>query len=736
MQSAPLDRIRGQVERVTYSNDETGYSVIKVRVRGRHDLVTVVGTLMNPMAGEILLLSGEWTTHPKFGEQFKLAFYSREVPATSAGIEKYLGSGLIKGIGPKMAHRIVARFGEKTLDIIEHKPELLTQVDGIGTRRVAQIRKAWEEQKEIRDVMVFLQSQGVSANYATKIYKQYGKESIKTVTENPYRLAYDIYGIGFITADSIAMKLGFAVDSPLRVEAGVLYALHALVEEGHVFACIHELLQSAEKLLGIQQKELLLSALERLEIDRRVKKECLVFGKQEKDAVYLSGYYYAECAVAERLTALLREKSPIRPVEQDKAIEWAEEKSGLRLAAKQREAVTTALCEKIVIITGGPGTGKSTILSVILRIYRALTKKILLAAPTGRAAKRMTEVTGMEAKTIHRLLVYDFKKGGFKKNENDQLDCDLLILDEVSMVDLLLFHHLLKAVPSKAKIIFVGDTNQLPSVGAGAVLHDMITSHVIPGVCLTEVFRQAQTSTIITTAHSIIHGRQVFFANQEQDDMFFIEEADPEAIVTTIVGLVQTRLPRKYGYHPVHDIQVLSPMNRGGMGTQRLNDMLQEALNPHAKQLVRGSRLVRLGDKVMQIRNNYEKDVFNGDIGFITKIDEEEHVITVSFDDRNIPYDYQDLDELVLAYAISIHKSQGAEYPCVVIPLSTQHFVMLQRNLLYTGITRGKKCVVLVGTRKALSIAIRNTKVLHRNSYLNLRLQLCNQECENGSSST
>ncbi|MBQ7609070.1 MAG: ATP-dependent RecD-like DNA helicase [Desulfovibrionaceae bacterium] len=722
-----LERLKGQIERITFTSEESGYTVARVRVYDRNDLVTVVGCFANLSPGEVVQMSGQWTSHPKFGEQFKVAFYHCETPATVKGIERYLGSGLIKGIGPKMAKRIVALFGEKTLDIIEQTPEALEQVEGIGKNRVEMIRTAWSEQKDIRDVMLFLQSHGVSSTYATKIYKVYGKNAIQTVQENPYRLAYDIYGIGFKTADKIATALGFATDSPLRAEAGILYVLHTCVEDGHVFYPRPLLLEKASTLLAIEKANVLEEAVDRLTWDNRLVIEDRLFESQTVHAVYLAGFHRAEVQVAARITTLCMCESALRAVDVPRAITWAEGQTGMILAAKQRDAVCAALTKKIVIITGGPGTGKSTLLSVILQIYSKISSKILLTAPTGRAAKRMAEVTGLEAKTIHRLLCYDFKKRAFKKNEDDPLDCDLLILDEVSMVDLLLFHYLVKAIPRSAKVILVGDINQLPSVGAGCVLHDLIGSGAIPVVRLTEIFRQAQQSSIISNAHAIINGRMVQFPNRETDDMFFIEEEDPEQILETIIGLAKTRLPRKYHVDPLRDIQVLSPMNRGVVGTQRLNEALQNALNANTLQISRGTRIFRLGDKVMQIQNNYDKEVFNGDIGIISKINTEEQTVTVTVDGRDLTYDYHDLDELVLAYAISIHKSQGGEYPVVIMPLSTQHYVMLQRNLIYTGITRGKKLVVLVGTRKALSIAIRNIKQMKRYSALAERLRLLAQ---------
>ncbi|MBR4741687.1 MAG: ATP-dependent RecD-like DNA helicase, partial [Desulfovibrio sp.] len=667
-----------------------------------------------------------WIKNPKYGEQFAFSMYQCMVPATSKGIEKYLGSGLIKGIGPKMAKRIVKVFGEKTLDIIEKETEKLSEVPGIGEQRIEMIKKAWAEQKEIREVMLFLQSHGVSSTYAAKIYKQYGKDSITVVQTNPYRLAYDIFGIGFLTADKIAMNLGFAIDSPLRAQAGLLYTLYECSNDGHVFFPTMALLEKSGELLGVDDKNLFQTALGRLEVEKRIVLCNLPIGCEDVLVSYVASFYWAEVKACEHVLGLLGAKSSLPDMDVPKLISWAEEKTNMTLESMQKEAVAAALTKKILVITGGPGTGKSTLLNVVLRIYRAVTRKISLAAPTGRAAKRMSEVTGVEAKTIHRLLSYDFNQHGFRKNENDPLDCDLLIVDEVSMVDLLLFHHLLKAVPPRARLILVGDTNQLPSVGAGSVLHDLINSGRIPVVRLTHIFRQAQQSCIISNAHRIIQGQSVFFRNKESDDMFFIEEEDSEKVLETIVGIVKTRLPRKYGFNAFSDIQVLSPMNRGSVGTERLNEVLQAALNPTGLQIKRGTRIFRVGDKVMQIKNNYDKEVFNGDIGIIKAIDEEEQVVSVEIDGIMVSYDFVDMDELVLAYAISIHKSQGGEYPVVVIPITTQHFIMLQRNLLYTGVTRGKKMVVLVGTRKALGLAIRNNRQMKRYSGLAYRIQNVN----------
>ena len=724
----PLVRLSGQIERVTYTNPENGYTIAKVKVYGRQGLVSVVGAIVDPQPGAILKMAGEWTTHPRFGEQFRVVFYETAVPATVYGIEKYLGSGLIKGIGPVMAKRIVKLFGEKTLDVIEQEPDRLAEVPGIGRRRIGMIKQTWAEQKDIREVMVFLQSQGVSSGYASKIYKAYGKESIAVVKENPYRLAYDIWGIGFLTADRIAEKLGFAKDSPLRAQAGLLYALHELADEGHVFYPTEKLLANASSLLQIEDEPLLRSSLGQLAEERRVVVESVPLRGQEVEATYIAGYNLAEKKAASRLLSLVNAKASMRDVKVEAAIAWTEQKSGLTLATRQREAVACALQGKVMVITGGPGTGKTTILKAILGIYGAITKRILLAAPTGRAAKRMSEATGLEAKTIHRLLAFDVRNMRFKMDEQHPLECDLLVLDEVSMVDLLLFHHLLKAVPRGAKLLLVGDADQLPSVGAGQVLHDIIASGAVPVVRLNEIFRQAQQSAIVTGAHRIIQGQVPFFDNKPSSDMFFIEKAEPEDVLATIISLAKTRLPRTYGFDPLADIQVLAPMNRGSVGTAALNEALQQALNPSGTQVARGTHAFRVGDKVMQIRNDYDREVYNGDIGIVTDIDAEDQELTVRIDGRDVVYAFTDLDELVLAYAVTIHKSQGAEYPAVIIPVTTQHYVMLQRKLVYTGVTRGRKLVVLVGTRKALAMAVRNNRSVRRYSALAERLRAGGQE--------
>jgi len=722
-----LEQLSGQIERITFTSEETGYTVAKIKVYGRKDLVTAIGNMVNPTPGEVIKMKGEWGNHPQYGEQFKIVFCECTTPATVYGIEKYLGSGLIKGIGPVMAKRIVKMFKEDTLNVIENESEKLSQVDGIGTKRIEMIRRAWDEQKEIRTVMLFLQSHGVSSGYATKIYKQYGNDSIKIVKENPYRLATDIFGIGFVTADKIAEKLGFAKDSELRAAAGILYVLHELTDEGHVYYPYEPLIKKCKDILDID-REIIVRAMAAVALDKQVVIEDLnkdpdKFIENNK-AVYLSGYHVAEKQLASRLKTLVNAPQSIRKIDTDKAIKWVQDKLSIELAEKQIEAIRCAAQNKAMIITGGPGTGKTTIINAILKIFSAVKASILLAAPTGRAAKRMSETTGHEARTIHRLLEYNMRKGGFQRNEENPLDCQLLIIDEASMIDTLLMHYLLKAIPPTATFIMVGDVNQLPSVGAGNVLRDIIDSGIVPVVQLNEIFRQAKESSIIVNAHTINEGRipNLKSTQDKHDDFYFIEQKDPQKNLEMIISLVKDRIPKRFGFDAVNDIQVLTPMHKGTVGASNLNQELQKALNPGDAGVHRAGRLYRVNDKVMQITNNYDKEVYNGDIGRITAIDEEAREVIVSIDDREVAYDYSDLDELVHAYAVSIHKAQGSEYPAVVIPVLTQHYVLLQRNLLYTGVTRGRKLVVLVGTRKAIAIAVKNDKTEKRYTLLKDRL--------------
>jgi exodeoxyribonuclease V alpha subunit len=718
--------LTGQIERITYTNEENGYTIARVKIYGQRDLVTVVGYLMSPTPGEILNMRGEWINHPKFGEQFKVVDYKTTVPATVFGIQKYLGSGLIKGLGPVIAGRIVKKFGEKTLDVIENDIEKLVMVEGIGKKRIAMIQNAWDEQKEIRDVMLFLQSHGVSSGYATKIFKQYKNRSIAVVTENPYRLAMDIFGIGFVIADSIAEKLGFPKDSPLRVEAGILYVLHQLSDEGHVFYPYEYLVKKSRETLGVE-RDAIVEALGGLAINKKIVLEDLNESidefKENNKGVYLAKFHLCETSIAARLKMLSIAPKSIRSVNVENALEWVQKRLDIRLAENQAKAVRCALENKIMVITGGPGTGKTTIINSILKIFSKLNIKTLLAAPTGRAAKRMSETTGHEAQTIHRLLEYSFAKGGFQKNEEKPLTCELLILDEVSMIDTILMHHLIKAVPTFATVILVGDVNQLPSVGAGNVLNDIIASGVIPVVELKEIFRQARESRIIVNAHKINNGILPTFEEDVPDnDFYFIQQEDPEKVLEIILELTKERIPKRFGLDPVDDIQVLTPMHKGMVGAGNLNSELQKSLNPSQEEITRGNRNFRVNDKVMQIRNNYDKEVFNGDIGRIVGMQPDENEITVLFDGRNVVYEFYELDELVLAYAVSVHKSQGSEYPAVVIPILTQHYILLQRNLIYTAVTRGRNLVVMVGTRKALAMGVNNDNTQRRFTYLRYRM--------------
>ena len=724
-----LAELSGQIERITFTNEESGFTIARIKVHGRRELVTVVGVLMAPMPGEILDMKGEWTHHPRFGEQFKLASYRTRVPATVYGIRKYLGSGLIKGLGPVMAGRIVDRFGKKTLDVIENDIQQLAMVDGIGKKRIAMIADAWDAQREIRDVMLFLQSHGVSSGYATKIFKQYGNRSIAVVRENPYRLAADIYGIGFVTADQIAAKLGIAKNAPMRVEAGILYVLHQLSDEGNVYYPHEPLISKSSEILEVD-RQAVVDSLGRLAVDRIIEVEDLKGNHddvhEDDKAIYLAKFHLCETSIARRLKALVGAPKSIREIDSAKAIDWVHGQIGITLAEKQIEAVRRAIESKVMIITGGPGTGKTTIINAVLRIYAKLRTRILLAAPTGRAAKRMSEATGFEAKTIHRLLEFSLQKGGFQRNEDRPLDCHVLIIDEASMIDTILMYHLLKAVPPSATFILVGDVNQLPSVGAGNVLNDIIGSGAMPVVKLDKIFRQARTSQIVVNAHKINEGRVPFLnaagSNDTGTDFYFIEQEDPDKVLDIILELSKNRIPQRFGFDPVSDIQVLTPMHRGVVGAGNINRKLQEALNPGQEGIARGDRAFRVNDKVMQIRNNYDREVFNGDIGRISAIHWEEKTVIINFDGREVEYEFSDLDEIVPAYAVSVHKSQGSEYPAVIVPIVTQHYILLQRNLIYTAVTRGKKLVVLVGSRKAMAMGVKNNKTRKRYTRLRHRL--------------
>ena len=707
--------LAGLVERVTYHNVENGFCVLRAKARGHRDIVTVVGHAATIAAGEWITASGEWVNDRTHGQQFKARFLRTSPPTSADGIEKYLSSGMIRGIGPAYAKKLLRAFGEKVFDVIEATPDRLREVDGIGPVRASRITAAWAEQKAVREIMVFLHSHGVGTARAVRIYKTYGPDAIQVMTENPYRLARDIRGIGFKTADAIAMKLGIEKTAMVRVRAGISYALTEAMNEGHCGLPTEELMPLAEKLLEVSQ-ELIRTALD-LELQ-----EGTVVADQvgETPCVFLAGLHRAERTIAERLTRLTNGKLPWPWIDPDKALLWVEGRIGLALAESQVAAIRLALMSKVLVMTGGPGVGKTTIVNAILRILAAKGTNILLCAPTGRAAKRMSEATGFEAKTIHRLLEVDPKGGGFKRGDDNPLDCDLLVVDETSMVDVMLMQALMKAVPDTAALLIVGDIDQLPSVGPGQVLADVISSGAVPVVRLTEVFRQAAQSQIIVNAHRINQGGIPDLRKPEaESDFYFVEADDPEAAVSRIIELVKTRIPRRFGLDPIRDVQVLCPMNRGGVGARSLNIELQAALNPAGDRKVeRFGWTFAPGDKVMQIENDYDKEVYNGDIGFVADVEPEEGELSVSFDRRSVTYGFGELDTLVPAYAVSIHKSQGSEYPAVVIPVMTQHYAMLQRNLLYTGVTRGKRLVVLVGQKKAVAIAVRNVSGRRRWSKL------------------
>ncbi len=716
-----LTTIEGVVERIVYVNEENSYTVARLQEKGRKELTTVVGKLIEVTPGETLRLEGSWVRDKKYGEQFRVENYYSIVPATLNGIEKYLGSGMIKGIGPVMAGRIVKKFGLKTLKIIEDDPRKLLEVEGIGEFRLNRITKAWEAHKDIKEVMIFLQGYGVSSNYAIKIYKQYGKDSISVVRENPYRLAAEITGIGFKQADKIARSLGIEPNSLIRAEAGVIFVLNQLSNEGHVYYPREGLLKKGQKLLEVD-KGIIEQAIFELTAQDRVKIEELPGGEE---AVYLRPLFIAEDNSAEQLKALI--STPLLPIQIDlvKALTWVERQGKISFSEEQKLAIEQAVRSKVMIITGGPGTGKTTIVNSIIRILERKRQRILLAAPTGRAAKRISDTTGRPAKTIHRLLEYSPRKGGFQRNRENPLPADLIIVDEASMIDILLLNHLLKAIPLQARLILVGDIDQLPSVGPGNVLKDIINSRQVEVVKLTEIFRQARKSLIVVNAHRVNSGVLPRIKEDEEagsSEFYFIEREEPERALEAVLELVSRRIPDRFGFDPREQTQVLSPMHKGLLGVENLNFELQQRLNPSGQELVRGALRFRIRDKVMQSINNYEKEVFNGDIGIIEGIDREEQELSVRFEDRVVGYDLSELDELMLAYAISVHKSQGNEYPAVVIPLLPQHYLLLQRNLLYTAITRAKRLVVIVGTKKALAIAVRNARVKQRYTLLGTRL--------------
>jgi exodeoxyribonuclease V alpha subunit len=722
----PLQELEGTLERLTYQNEENGYTVARLVPKGKTYEVTVVGALAGVNIGSLLRLRGVWTTHAQYGKQFEIRSYTLQLPATVEGIRKYLGSGLIKGIGPVTAGRIVAVFGADTLEVIENAPHRLREVPGMGEKRTGWIATAWEAQKQIKEIMLFLQSNGVSTGLAVKIYKHYGDASIGVVKNDPYRLAKDVYGIGFKTADKIALQMGLTLDAPTRLQAGLLYTLSTLSDEGHCFASRSQLTTAAAGILETRP-ELCQAQLELL-----IRQQEVV---AEDEAIYLPPFFHAEQGVANRIRRIQlaqRDRLAVfKEVDWGKAFTWLDENNAasgkpIHLTDQQTSAIRMALTEKVSVLTGGPGTGKSTITGGLIRLLQAKNCSVLLAAPTGRAARRLSEATGLQAKTIHRLLEFSPTGGSpFQRDQQNPLDADLIIIDETSMVDILLMYHLLNALEVGSHLLLVGDVDQLPSVGAGNVLRDIIDSAVVPVTRLETIFRQAEDSFIIVNAHRINQGQLPLFP-QNSSDFFLFPEADPEKAADWVLDLVAKRIPARFGFNPDGDIQVLSPMHRGAVGVTSLNERLQQALNPPAPGKVEvrhGQRVLRAGDRVMQIRNNYDLQVFNGDLGKLLSIDLENQAVRVDFDGRPVEYDFTQLDELVHAYAASIHKAQGSEFPVVVIPLLTQHYMMLQRNLLYTGVTRARQVVVLVGTKQAIAIAVRNDRISQRNTRLAARLK-------------
>lgn len=708
-----MDQLFGYIERITFQNQDTGFTVAQLTVQGNSEPICIVGTMLLIQPGETVRCFGEWKSHLVYGRQFMVKEIRREAPADIIGIRKYLGSGLIKGIGQAYAGRIVDAFGADTLNIIDQNPGRLEEVAGLGPKRIESIKSCWEAQKAIRDVMVFLQSVGVSPTFAQKIFKTYGPQSIAQVKENPYHLAKDIIGIGFKTADGLAKKLGIASDASQRIDSGIEYVLSELSNDGHVCFPVADFLTEAQLILEVGA-DLIENRLKALASEDRIELMPLFHEGKQHEFIWLKALFVSETGIAREILRLRSAPSHLRNIDCEKAIIWVQSHLGLNLAENQKKAVAGSSENKIHIITGGPGTGKSTITKAILAIAGKLTSRILLAAPTGRAAKRMSEITKHKASTIHSLLEFDFSRRGFKRNRENPLDCDLIIIDESSMIDTPLMYSLLKAIPNHARAIFVGDINQLPSVGPGNVLKDIINSGTVSVTTLVDIYRQAADSRIITNAHRINKGVFPDIANQAESDFFFLDNDDPESLLKDILALVVQRLPKKYGYNPINDIQVLAPMKRGVIGTDNLNAAIQSMINPKGEPLFRAGQKYLPGDKVMQLRNNYKKEVFNGDIGTILQIDAIEQQLEVQFDDKAVLYDFTDLDELTLAYAVSVHKYQGSECPCIIMPVHTTHFKLLNRNLLYTGVTRGKKLVVLLGSKKALAMAVRNDEVKKR----------------------
>lgn len=704
-----MDQLTGSIEAIVFTQPENGFTVARLREGGKKDFTVIVGVIPSIQPGETIRCMGNWKVHPSHGRQFEVIEYTVEMPCDLAGIQKYLESGLVKGIGPIYAKKIVEKFGMNTLQVIEQTPHRLHEISGMGEKKIQKVKECWAEQRSIRDVMIFLRTHGVSPAYAQKIFKIYGSNSIEKVKANPYQLAKDIFGIGFKLADAVAQKLGFALHSPERLAAGIQFALWNLSSEGHTCFPRADFLPLANEMLQVE------IPLIETEISALIEKKILV---EKENFIWLGPFFGYEQSISRDFVRLNTTPQSIRSIDTAKAAEWVQQQLKIEFADQQKEAVIKALTDKVHIITGGPGTGKSTITNAILTITGKLTDSILLAAPTGRAAKRLTQITRKKAFTLHALLEMDFASGGFKKNKDNPLDCNLIIIDEASMIDTPLLFHLLRAIPSHARLLFVGDIDQLPSVGPGTVLKDLINSGLIGVTRLTEIFRQAKGSKIITNAHRINQGEFPSLDTSPNSDFHYIEAETPEAIQQVILELVSKEIPKRWKLDSVEDIQVLSPMKRGVIGAEMMNDALQNLLNPSEQPLLRAGRKFHLFDKVMQIKNDYDKHVYNGDIGRIKEIDAAEQLMIITFDEKDVEYDFSELDEVVLAYATSVHKYQGSECPCIVIPIHTCHFKLLHRNLLYTAVTRGKKQVYLVGTKKAIAMAIHNDQVQQRHTGL------------------
>jgi len=708
------EQIAGFIDSIVYVQPENGFTVARLKEPKKKDFTIIVGTFPAIQPGETVLCQGTWKTHPSYGRQFDVTEYTVERPSDLMGIQKYLESGLIKGIGPAYAKRIVDQFGDMTLDVLDKAPNRLREVSGLGEKKIESIKKSWKEQQSIRDVMLFLRTHGVSPAFAQRIYKAFGEKSIEKVKENPYQIAKQVHGIGFKMSDSIALKLGYPLHSSPRISAGIEHVLWELTTEGHTCFPVAELVPMAQALLQVE------SPLIEQELQRLVETRTLMAAEK---SVWLGAFWGYEQGIGKDVQRLVGNPQAIRSIDAKRAADWVEEQLKIQFADQQKMAVIAALTDKFHIITGGPGTGKSTITNAIIAVTSKLTNKILLAAPTGRAAKRLSQITRRMAFTIHALLEMNFESGGFKRGKDNPLDCDLLIVDEASMIDTPLLFHLLRAIPNRARVLIVGDIDQLPSVGPGTILRDLIASELIGVTRLTEIFRQAKGSRIITNAHRINQGEFPDLNTYEKSDFHFIEAETPEAIQQIILQLVSDEIPKKWKFDPVDDIQILSPMKKGGIGVEMMNDVLQALLNPCERPLLRAGRKFCPKDKVMQIKNNYDKKVYNGDIGRIETIDAAEQLLTVAFDDRIVEYDFSSLEELVTAYACSIHKFQGSECPCVVIPIHSSHFKLLHRNLLYTAVTRGKRQVYIVGSKKAIAIAIHNNQVQNRYTGLIKALQ-------------